>query len=68
MGAVTGGSGGGGGFLVFCGLGMFFFAASRKHGLVIKTASGDVRAMESKDSNALVKVKAAIERAATIRG
>ena len=61
--------GGGLGVLFLCCSGLFFWIAfTRKHGLVIKTASGDVRAMEHSDAAVLNTVKQAIEHAATMRG
>lgn len=44
-----------------------FVAHSKEPGLLIKTASGDVRAMEGEEKT-LEIVKQAIERAATMRG
>jgi hypothetical protein len=67
IGAFSGGTAGGGMFfLIFAGV-VFAIAFSRNHGLFIKTASGDVRAMEG-DEKVLETVKQAIERAATMRG
>jgi len=71
MGSSSGGNDGSGAgvgvFLLVLG-GIFFVVAFMKeHGLFIKTASGDARAMEGSPAM-LNKVKDAIERAATMRG
>jgi hypothetical protein len=65
--ALANGGGGGGAFFLVCGFVVIGVALSKKHGLFIKTASGDVRAMEG-DETTLERVKQAIERAATMRG
>ena len=65
--AFSADEGGFGLFLLVCSGGLFFGAFSKQHGLFIKTASGDVRAMEG-DEKTLETVKQAIERAATMRG
>jgi hypothetical protein len=62
------GGGGTGVFFVVSSVMVFLMAFSRKHGLLIRTASGDVRAMEHRDQTILGAVKEAIERAGTMRG
>jgi hypothetical protein len=55
-------------FFVVSSLALFLLALSRKHRLLIRTARGDVRAMEHRDQTILGTVKEAIERAAIMHG
>jgi hypothetical protein len=56
------------GLFLFILAGLFIFIGfSKKSGLIIRTASGDARAMEG-DGKTLDAIKRAIEQAATIRG
>jgi hypothetical protein len=57
-----------GGFFVVSSVALFLIAVSRKHGLLIRTARGELRAMEHRDQTILGTVKEAIEHAATMRG
>jgi hypothetical protein len=69
IGIINAANGGGNASVPFFVIGAIsiFVALSRKSGLLIKTASGDIRAMEGSEQT-LKRVQDAIEQAATIRG
>jgi Family of unknown function (DUF6232) len=59
-----------GGGIVFIGIGvvLIIVAITKAHRLMLRTASGDQQAYESRSAKELLQIKAAIERAVMLRG